>query len=65
MAVDPRRSAKLRAALLGAGSVALGVCLLAVMALARSGDWRLASFFALPWALFAVFLLAPRRPPGF
>ena len=61
--MNPRRNAQVRAALLGSGSVALGVCLLATMSLARSGDWSLASLFAVPWVLFFVFLLAPRRPP--
>ena len=60
--MTPQRDrARLRSALLASGSVALGVCALATLSLMRSNDWRLASLFALPWVLLAVFLFAPRR----
>ena len=57
-----RRAARLRAALLGGGVAALGVCLLAALHLGRAERWGMAALFAAPWGLFAIFLLAPSRP---
>ena len=57
----PRGQARLRSALIAAGVIALGVCLLAALDLGWRGRWRTASLFLLPWAVFAVLLVAPRR----